>query len=78
MRKGLKIPVQVFLPAQETISQREILEELKITKMTLKNYRDMRNFPPPVERDGKCNRYRTSEVVQFCKSNGSEVVIYGR
>lgn len=78
MRKGLKIPVQVFLPAQETISQRNLLEELKITKMTLCNYKKERNFPLPAERDGKCNLYRTSEVAEFCRAHGSEVVIYGR
>lgn len=78
MRKGLKIPAQVFLPARDTVLQREILAELKITKMSLCNYKNQRNFPMPSERDGKFNRYRTSEVAEFCKSNGSEVIIYGR
>lgn len=75
MSKGLKIPALVVLAARETVSQREILDELKITRQSLAKWRLLHGFPEPSEKDWRFNFYRTAEVAEFCRSAGARVQI---
>lgn len=70
--KHQTLPPRVVFPTRATVTQREILDELRVSRQTLFNWRSS-GFPKPVRKEGRVNFYSTAEICSYLRAYGSDV-----
>ena len=72
---GPQINGLVVLPARELMGIEELTEELRITRMTLKNWKDRYGFPDHAFQDGWYRFFRVAEIAFWLRKYGANVRI---
>lgn len=71
----MKLPASMILPARPFIGQKELLDEIAVSRVSLLKWRKLKGFPDPVRRDGVSKLYETAEIASFMRERGIDVRI---